>query len=61
MKLLIIFLSITTVFFGCKAFKYYLTATVFSAWTVEKKYTPPTDDEIKRLTEWTVRQLLKKH
>lgn len=60
MKIAIIALIISIVTIAILAyqvFKYKLTATIFSAWIVQKGYAPPTDEEVKSLTKWAMQNI----
>lgn len=62
MKIAIIALIISTVMIvilAYQVFKYKLTATILSAWIVQKGYAPPTDSEVKSLTKWAMHHMFK--
>lgn len=62
MKIAIIALIISIVMIAILAyqvFKYKLTATIFSAWIVQKGYAPPTDEEVKSLTKGAIKLMFK--
>lgn len=52
-------IALMTVAFLVGYIKWKLCATVLSAWIFENEYTPPTDEDMKRLIEWVVRRKIK--
>ena len=60
MNAALVFMLIVIIFLAYTTFKYYISAAVFSAWIVEKKYAPPTDEEVARLTKWVMQKTFEK-
>lgn len=60
MKIAILILLVISVIAVKKAFKYYISSLVLSAWIAENEYAPPEDEDIQRLSSWVVQKMFKK-
>lgn len=57
---MVVVLIVLLVILAFLTYRYYITSLILSAWIAENDFTPPTDEDVKRLAKWVAQKMFEK-